>query len=134
MTRAVYPTGMDCRDPADDSATPVHIEFALAHVIAHSRIQTASAIRRLNGFENTLAALSVEWRVWRPIIPSKEIRMSRVTNASVVAWVTANQESLEETETRLVAYLDASLMDETVPEGWVRLLLYPETDSGSQDS
>ena len=114
---------MDCRDPAADSATPVHIEFTLSHVIAHSRIQTASAVRRLNGFENTLAALAVEWREWKPIIPSKELRMSQVTNASLVAWVTANQEPLEEIVARLDVYLGASLIDETVPAGWVRLLL-----------
>jgi hypothetical protein len=114
---------MDHHSLANDPATPIHVEFALSHVIAHSRVQNANAVRRLNGIENTVAALAVEWREWRPIIPSRELRMSETTREALMAWVTAGEEGVQDVAARLAEYSRIGVVDDSVFKGWVRLLL-----------
>lgn len=114
---------MDRRVSPSAVGAPLHVEFALAHVIAHARIQNVSAVRRLNGIENTLAALAVEWREWSPIDPLRELRMAESTLTSLTMWVRDGGADQHSVARRLADYSSSRIVDQAVPPGWVRLLL-----------
>lgn len=114
---------MNYQEPLGESATAVHVEFALSHLIEHSRIRNANAGRRLNGIENTIGALSAEWREWRPLVPEREIRMAESTRDALIAWLTVSEAQGSELTARLTPYTSGAILDERVSDGWVRLLL-----------
>jgi hypothetical protein len=101
----------------------VHLEFALAFIIEHCGITQPRAARRLNGFENTIAALARPWRQANPIIPSRELTMSGAIRDDFLEWVEADELASGPTRERVTIYASGSITDDTVPIGWVRLTL-----------
>ena len=111
----------------DSSLTmPDYIDFALDFLIAQTGITQPFAHRRLNCVENTLTALVRQWRPRVPLVPDREIRMSDETREALLGWIEAEEPGQGHTLQRLAVYA-ASVTDESVPEGWVRLYLTPRS-------
>jgi hypothetical protein len=98
------------------------VEFALAFVLEQARITQPYALRRLNAFENTITSLAKCWRPQLPLVPDRALRMSDETRESLLGWIEAEEAGQGHTLTRLAVYA-ASVTDNDVPEGWVRLRL-----------
>jgi hypothetical protein len=101
----------------------IHLEFALPYLIQSSGITQRRADRRLNGFENTIAALAKQWRAQLPLVPARDLRMADHTREELIAWVGAHDASQGHTLQRLAVYASGAATDNGVPEGWVRLYL-----------
>jgi hypothetical protein len=101
---------------------PLYIEFRLAFVIARSRLSQPFAHRRLNAFENTLSDLAAHWRPIEPIVPDRELRMCSDTRESLMAWIQERESGQGQTLERIAAYA-LGVVDESVGDGWVRLML-----------
>jgi hypothetical protein len=100
---------------------PIYLEFDLRFLIERCGVTVSLPERRLNGLENVMAMLAKEWRGIRPLDPSRELRMSYSTRRAVLDWVEAAEPARGTAAQRLTAYED--VVDASVPEGWVRLLL-----------
>lgn len=101
---------------------PVYLEFALTFILTKAAVDQPFAHRRLNSFENTLTSLASKWRPRLPISPAQEIRMCGETRDALLAWIEAEEAGKGHTLNRLAVYA-AAVTDDSVPEGWVRLIL-----------
>lgn len=102
---------------------PSFLDVRLDWLIAQSGIEHGDAFRRLNAIENQLANLASQWRAWRPIDPAREVRMCEATRDQLVMWIgEVASDSIHVLE-RLVIYHSKAVLDNAVPEGWVRLVL-----------
>ena len=54
---------------------------------------------------------------------AREIRMSEATRVAMCAWVEGEQIATGETAVRLAAYGLDAVRDESVADGWVRVLI-----------
>lgn len=108
---------------------PIHLEFDLAFLIARCGVTNESALRRLNGIENTVAALARCWRDPAPILPADELRMAETTRQRMIGWVTAETQRSEAVNARLAPYTSGVVCDAGVPSGWIRLCLSEPTPS-----
>jgi hypothetical protein len=105
-------------------SSPAHIEFVLQFLIARCGITAPLAIRRLNGFENTLAALAWRWRQEHDLGPATELRLSVETRHDLFDWLGVDPWGTAPHHERLGPYLDGGpVLDEGVPPGWVRVLV-----------
>jgi hypothetical protein len=102
---------------------PVHLEFTLHYLMERAELSIPRANHRLDGFENTLAALARRWRPERPLAPARELRMADETREAFLDWVESEEPSQGHTLERLAVYASGAVTDESVPEGWVRLNL-----------
>jgi hypothetical protein len=101
----------------------VSVEIRLDFLIKASGITQPRADRRLNAIENQIAGMTRAWRdVW-VIHPGTEIRMSRTTHDAMVTWVEAVRCAEGDARERLAAYSDPLTRDESVPSGWIRILV-----------
>lgn len=100
---------------------PEFVEFQLDFVIRSSGVSQPRPDRRLNGIENTIAALARSWRPFGPVAPVEELRMAPETLEQLRAWVEGAEASTGRTAARLAAYDEAR--DASVRAGWVRLEL-----------
>jgi hypothetical protein len=103
---------------------PLYLDFSLGFVIAQTRITQPFAHHRLNVFENTVTALARQWHPRLPLVPDREIRMSDETREALLGWIEVEEPGRGHTLQRLAVYA-ASVTDESVPEGWVRLRITP---------
>jgi hypothetical protein len=104
-------------------SAPTYLEFDLAFLITRSGITNRSAARRLNGVENTVAALARRWREERPIAPATELRMTDWTRSQLLAWVTGEMPEPGALAARFAPYTSGFVCDASVPAGWIRLWL-----------
>lgn len=102
---------------------PVHVEFTLNYLIQRVGAPSAHAAQRLDVFERTIARLASTWRPARPIAPARELRMADETREALLAWVQAEAEGQGRTLERLGVYYSGAVTDDSVPEGWVRLMV-----------
>jgi len=93
-------------------------------LIEASGIQAAIAKLRLNGLENTITTLARAWRPRLPIAPARELRMSAATRGQWLEWIEVDTTYDPHTIARLAVYASGAVVDDRVPEGWVRLVLY----------
>ena len=105
---------------------PAHIEFDLPFLIERCGVTVPLAERRLNGLENVMTMLAKQWREIHPIAPARELRMSPATLNAYVRWVLGGEPANGNAAVSLDAY--GRVVDVTVPEGWVRLLLSDRPD------
>jgi hypothetical protein len=104
--------------------SPVHIEFSLPYLLDKTGISSRNAFRRLNAFENTLSMLTQAWRPRRLLIaPVDELRMARITRDRLLSWVDSADDCDARTLRRIVEYTRPEIIDEAIPELWVRLLI-----------
>lgn len=102
----------------------LHVDFDLPFLIERCGVRQPRPDRRLNGIENTLAALSRQWRPWdRGLDPVTELRVSTATCDALLQWVQAEERSGGRARARLAAYHSPPVIDDTVPDGWLRVLL-----------
>ena len=101
---------------------PLYLEFALSFVLARAAVEQPFAHRRLNAFENTITALAAKWRPRLPLSPAQEIRMCGETRDALLDWIEAEEAGKGHTLNRLAVYA-AAVTDDSVPQGWVRLVL-----------
>jgi hypothetical protein len=101
---------------------PLYLEFALTFVLARAAVEQPFAHRRLNAFENTITALAAKWRPRLPLSPAQEIRMCGETRDALLDWIEAEDAGKGHTLNRLAVYA-AAVTDDSVPQGWVRLVL-----------
>ena len=104
--------------------TPLHVEFALAFLIEASGIGERVAKLRLNGLENTIATLARAWRPRLPIAPARELRMSAATRGQWLEWIEVDDTYDPHTIARLAVYASGAVVDDQVPEGWIRVMLH----------
>jgi hypothetical protein len=102
---------------------PTYLESRLAWVIGRTQLTQPRADRRLNGFENVLAQLASQWRAVTPLDPVRELRMASATRAALFDWIEREERAKGKTAKRLAAYASETVSDESVPDGWVRVLL-----------
>jgi hypothetical protein len=101
---------------------PLYLEFALTFILARAAVEQPLAHRRLNAFENTITALAAKWRPRLPLSPAQEIRMCGETRDALLDWIEAEDAGKGHTLNRLAVYA-AAVTDDSVPQGWVRLVL-----------
>ena len=101
---------------------PLYLEFALTFILSRAAVDQPFAHRRLNAFENTITALASKWRPRLPLAPAQEIRMCGRTRDALLDWIEAEEAGKGHTLNRLAVYA-AAVTDDSVPEGWVRLVL-----------
>ena len=102
---------------------PAYLEFKLSWLIDRADLTTSNPYRRLNAIENLITQLAHQWRDHlRPLDVAREIRMSEATRLSMRAWIEAEQIATGETIVRLAAYGSAAVRDQSVAEGWIRLI------------
>lgn len=101
---------------------PLYLEFALTFILSRAAIDQPFANRRLNAFENTLTSLAARWRPRIPLSPAQEIRMCGETRDALLDWIEAEEAGKGHTLNRLAVYA-AAVTDDSVPQGWVRLVL-----------
>lgn len=101
---------------------PLYLEFALSFIVDKVAIEQPFALRRLNAFENVLTSLASTWRPRHPLVPAQEIRMCSETRDALLAWIEADEAVEGHTLNRLAVYA-AAVTDDSVPEGWIRLVL-----------
>lgn len=103
---------------------PAHIDFKLSALIARAELTTPNPFRRLNDLENLLTQLAHQWRDHlRPLDVAREVRMSEASRVAMCAWVEGEHIATGETSVRLAAYALAAVRDESVAEGWGRILI-----------
>ena len=102
---------------------PAFIEVQLSWLIAKSGITQPRLDRRMNAIENTLRALVKQWRGSAPIVPERELRMSDATRDELLAWVEECQQASGETRARMVIYASGAVVEPSVPDGWIRVLI-----------
>jgi hypothetical protein len=104
------------------------IEVDLEYLIRATGLQSCISKRRLNGLENTLAALSIKWRpqIYVPIDPARELRMNAQTARRWLAWADEQQTHDPATLARLSVYASGVVLDEGVAAGWVQLRIISE--------
>jgi hypothetical protein len=104
----------------------LYVDFALPFVLAQYPLRYAPAHRRLNAIENILALLSRPWRPGAPVIRhAAELRLSAATRDALLQWVRADEPDGGLARSRLLVYQSPALIDDAVPDGWLRLLLSP---------
>lgn len=101
---------------------PLYLEFALTFILSRAAVEQPFAHRRLNAFENTITALASKWRPRLPLSPAQEIRMCGETRDALLDWIEAEDAGKGHTLNRLAVYA-AAVTDDSVPQGWVRLVL-----------
>ena len=101
---------------------PLYLEFALTFILARAAADQPFAHRRLNAFENAITALASKWRPRLPLAPAQEIRMCGRTRDALLDWIEAVDAGRGHTLERLAVYA-AAVTDDSVPQGWVRLVL-----------
>lgn len=107
-----------------DSLPPLpHLEFALTYLIAATGIRAKNAERRLNGLESVLVEVAGPWRQGSPILSARELRMSETTRRQWLEWVDVDETADSMTLARIAQYTSQTLMDESVPSGWIRIQL-----------
>ena len=107
------------------SVPPQHIDARLDWLIEQSCITQPRADRRLNGLEHCFAGLASQWWPDWLLEPARDIRLSETTRADLVRWVEECEPATGPTDKRLRGYLGPEALDNTVTDGWVRLLLVP---------
>lgn len=87
MTRVAIVTFDDSTTRTRPLAVPVptYLEFDLSFVIERCGVTNGDPVRRLNGIENTAAALARRWRDDVPLAPARELRMSDETRQALLA-------------------------------------------------
>jgi hypothetical protein len=105
------------------SRTPLHVEFSLPFLIEASGIEARTAKLRLNGLENAISTLARPWRPRLPIAPARELRMAAATRGKWLEWIEVDDGYDPHTIARLGVYASGAVVDDDVPEGWVRLVL-----------
>jgi hypothetical protein len=103
--------------------TPLHVEFSLPFLIEASGIGARVARLRLNGLENTIAVLARAWRPPLPISPARELRMSCRTRGEWLRWIEVDETYDPHVIARLAVYASGALVDDHVPDGWIRVML-----------
>jgi hypothetical protein len=99
-------------------------DFALPFLIDRCALRQPRADRRLNAIENILATLTRSWRRGQPIIhPATDLRMSTSTCDALLDWVRQAQPDGGLARSRILVYQSAPVIDPTVPDGWLRVLL-----------
>lgn len=101
---------------------PLYLEFALSFILGRAAVDQPLAYRRLNAFENALTTLASRWRPRLPLAPAQEIRMCGETRDGLLDWIEAEDAGKGYTLNRLAVYA-AAVTDDSVPQGWVRLVL-----------
>ena len=76
---------------------------------------------RLDALERTLAELTKQWRTGGPLAPARELRMSRETLESLLAWLEAPGDAEADDVARLGVYASGAVSDDAVPAGWLRV-------------
>jgi hypothetical protein len=104
-------------------SAPVHLEVSLHFLIRRSEISVFIPRRRLNAIENMIARLARPWRAQLPIDPALELRLSQRTRHELFLWIGPCHETDTATTARLVPYTLYPVEDESVPNGWIRLLI-----------
>jgi hypothetical protein len=112
------------------SGRPLYVELELSWLIARVGLTTEKPQQRLAALENAVALLGRPWRPYEaPISPARDLRMSAATRDRLTDWVQAAECATGQTLARLAVYWSGALGDESVPEGWVRLLVHSMTRS-----
>lgn len=109
-------------------AAPSSIDFLLSWLIGASDQASARPDRRLNAIERQIANGASQWRSVSSLDVANELRMTEATRDDLLAWVEQRQWSVDPvTRRRIMIYASAAVIEPTMPEGWVRLLVYPST-------
>jgi len=105
--------------------SPTYVEFRLAWLIGRTQLTQPRADRRLNGIENLLTELARQWRADALLDPVREIRMASPTRVALFDWIEQAERAEGKTASRLAWLASDAVCDESVPDGWVRVLLAP---------
>ncbi|MEP6619544.1 MAG: hypothetical protein ABJE47_09520 [bacterium] len=98
----------------------------MSWLITSSGITASRPDLRLNAIENLLAATTHQWRGAKLISPEGEVRMSEATRDRLLSWVQSLQWAVDpRTANRIARYSSHTVIEPTVPDGWIRVLLQP---------
>lgn len=102
-------------------AGPTYIELLLSFLVGRSDVGAVTAGARLDSIEGSLGELTARWRGDRPLVPSREVRMSERTAERLFEWVESDGPPRGTVLERLAVYASGALVDPAVPDGWVRV-------------
>lgn len=107
------------------SSPPLHVEFRVSWLIAQLREESVSPGRRLTAIEKLVGLLGRPWRQYAdPIRPARDLRMSERTWDMLMEWVESAERAGGATLARLGVYASGATTDDSVPNGWVRLMVH----------
>ena len=116
------------RPPHSDRvcARPLHIELRLDWLIGLARLERAAPARRLNALENLVVELCRRWRDDRARLdPTRDFRLSAQTSHALAEWVQLRGPAVGRDVERLLSVTTGTVVDNEVPDGWIRVLLVP---------
>jgi hypothetical protein len=101
----------------------LYVEFRLEWLIDLAQLEMATPARRLNAIENLTSQLTRQWRGTRSLVLSQDFQLSRATFHALFAWVHRRAPVSGPSAARLHSITTSDTLDNSVPEGWIRVLL-----------
>jgi hypothetical protein len=109
--------------PPPPELRTAHVDFLLRFVLDRNAAAPHLVSARLDALERTLSELTRQWRQHPSFAPARELRLSRDTLASLLAWLEAPGDPQPSDLARLGVYASGALTDGDVPAGWLRVHL-----------